>query len=1019
MGEGDRSPAHGKQGGKQDSKHGITRREALVVGGVAAGMVAVPRLALAAGAPDAVPGPSPGAGLHLGVSASPSLAFQLIRPEDMLYLGFQFYNAKGVVKNGQTYIAATDPAQPTYMIVIFPSQHLGEEVFVDYNGDANFYPDPPLHGALAGFSWLTFLVPPHASIPFTAAGLLNWAGLTPRLVVNDPTFKVPGKPDPLHSALEVPWSMWLSPPVKGTWHHSATAVTSGGRTELWHTRLGLGGFEPPDVMPLIKAFWSLGYGFLGSGPPPTDPWQMWPGPPGPEQGPVVRQAIVDLSCRVAPVQVSLLALSALGASVSLRGDWPPGDSSSLAEWVHRTSIGRDSYVRVVYYGYLFPFGNKAVWVIITDREFQVDRAGSTVALLVQESYVVVTEPVITFTGDPNEPFAGRGNPMRTVEVKTITTPPLEQDAEAQISGVSLADAFWVRANGADVLFSFVATDVEGRKVDFTTPVIWVIQGVADGTISGLTNVKSAYDGAAASRNSPSFGGNLFAFADPGSTPGSTAHHVDTYTLTGQPQSNGAANFYPMLQTAAVHLPGAEQLTGTTLPTPPSVGISDNYLSSGFAGAATEVYLYVASNAPTLNFPVSLVGGMAAPNFGLTGIARDIGPFGGNLTNLASGIFDPGSYFGLLSGVGKLLGAIQITQIIAPLNGSDAKSQAPQISSNPVYQGATPVALDTKLRWNPTVQADQQQFFTPNTNGTTNLLITAEVYTPISNPAQTTYTIHGELTNFTLHLFGTGNDFIDIAFSSFTFDSKTGAKTSIKPQISAVTFNPNGPLGFISALEQLLGSLGGPSVDVTGAGINANYTLALPDVTLGVFSLSNLSLSGAVNIPFDSSPVRVRFALCSQDNPFQLTIYVFGGGGFFSLAVGADGIEMLQVSLEFGAAVSINLGVASGGVSIMAGIYFSLQTTPSEAVVLTGFLRADGNLSVLGIITLSMEFYLGLTYQSPGEAYGEASVTVSISVLFFSTSVTATYQKTIGGGSDPDFAQAIPKADWDTYCEAFA
>ena len=25
----------------------------------------------------------------------------------------------------------------------------------------------------------------------------------------------------------------------------------------------------------------------------------------------------------------------------------------------------------------------------------------------------------------------------------------------------------------------------------------------------------------------------------------------------------------------------------------------------------------------------------------------------------------------------------------------------------------------------------------------------------------------------------------------------------------------------------------------------------------------------------------------------------------------------------------------------------------------------------------------------------------------------------GGGSDPDFAQAISAADWDTYCEAFA
>ncbi|HEX8007201.1 MAG TPA: hypothetical protein VF482_12310, partial [Trebonia sp.] len=461
MGEGEQPHARGWQE--------VTRRKALTVfGGAAAGAAVIPRLAL----PPPVSEPH-GTGLRLALSGQPSLAFQVIRVEDMLYLGFQFYNAKGVVKNGQTYIEPTDPSQPTLMIVVFPSQHHGEEVFVNENGDLP-YPDPPLHDALAGFSWLTFLVPPHASIPFTAAGLLDWAGLTPQLVVNDPKIRVPVAPDPSHSALEVPWSMWLSPPIKGTWHHSSAPVTSGGRSELWHTRLGLGRFEPPEVTPLIKAFWSTGHDATLI-PPPPDPWQMWPGPPGPAQGPVVRKAIVDLSCNEDPIHVSLLALTALGASVSLRGDWPPGLEASLAEWVHRTSIGRDSYVRVVYYGYLWPTTNKAVWVVITNREFQVDKAGITVALLVQESYIVPTEPVVTFTGDPNEPFAGRGNPMRTVEVKTVTTPPLDQDAAAQIPNVSLADAFWVRANGADVQFSFVATDVEGRKINFTTPVIWVIQ----------------------------------------------------------------------------------------------------------------------------------------------------------------------------------------------------------------------------------------------------------------------------------------------------------------------------------------------------------------------------------------------------------------------------------------------------------------------------------------------------------------------------------------------------------------
>jgi hypothetical protein len=639
-------------------------------------------------------------------------------------------------------------------------------------------------------------------------------------------------------------------------------------------------------------------------------------------------------------------------------------------------------------------------------------------LLAQRTYVAVTEPVIPFTGDPNEPNAGRGNPMRTVEVKTVATPPLDDPtgSESKINGVPSGEAFWVRSNGADVAFSIVATDIEGRTADFTAPLIWLDQTLTTNS-TYMNAIKTAYDTAAASRNTPSFDGALFAFADPGSTPGSTAHHVDTYTLTGTLVTNGAANFYPELRTAALHLPGAEQLTGSSL-TPPNVAISNNYLTNGFAGGFAEVYLSVASNGPNLAFPVNLVGGMAAPNFGLTGIARDLGPVGGDVPTLVAGTFDPAAYFGGLPGVGTLLGAIEIPKIIKQITGPGASAQAPRISSNWVYQGSNPapVALDTKLRWNPAVQADFPHiFFEPGS--ATNLLITAEIYTPISNPAQTTYSIHGELTNFTLHLFGKDNDFVDIAFSSFTFDAKTGAKPSIQPQISGVTFV--GPLTFISTMEQLLGSLGGPSVDVTAAGINASYTLALPNVELGVFSLSNLSLSGGVNIPFDGSPVRVRFALSSQDNPFQLAIVIFSGGGFFSLAIGADGIEMLQVSLEFGASISINIGVASGGVSIMAGIYFSLQTVPTEQVTLTGFLKVDGNLSVLGIITLSMEFYLGLTYQDPGQAFGVASVTVSISVLFFSASVTATYQKTIGGGSDPDFAQAISQTDWDEYCEAFA
>ncbi len=88
-------------------------------------------------------------------------------------------------------------------------------------------------------------------------------------------------------------------------------------------------------------------------------------------------------------------------------------------------------------------------------------------------------------------------------------------------------------------------------------------------------------------------------------------------------------------------------------------------------------------------------------------------------------------------------------------------------------------------------------------------------------------------------------------------------------------------------------------------------------------------------------------------------------------------------------------------------------------MLTGFLRADGNLEVLGIITLSIEFYLGFTYLNPGKAYGQATVTLTVKVLFFSASVSATMTKTIGGSGDPTFGQAITASEWATYCDAFA
>jgi hypothetical protein len=607
-------------------------------------------------------------------SPAKKFSFQAVRAEDMLYLAFEFYNCKRVVRHGQTFVVPLTPTIPSLMVVIFQPQHIGEQS-VKASSTTKTYPFPPLHGALAGKSWLAFELPKHAAIPLTIEGLLTWAHLTPQLVpvVASPSTGFPAAPDPVHSALEVPWGLWISPPKNGTWQHAVAPVSSGGRTELWHTRLGVHGVEPPHATPRIKAFWSTTA--------PTDPFFM-------PLSPTDRNDIVALTCGTVagggPAKASLLALSPLGASINIQGEWNPnpGSGVSLKSWIHRASLGRDSYVRVVNLGYLFPFGNRAVKIKITDREFHADPNGDVVAFLVTRVFIVVTQPTITYTGDPNEPFNGRGNPIRQVTIKTVSTPPIDFDPSTdpgiQVGSFGPSVVLWVRSGEKDIPFACTLTDIEGRTVDITTSVIWI-----DGTLTDMDSIDSiatVYDTAGAARNTPAFGGAMFAFAETDGAPvGSTAHHVDTYTLTAQFAANNGPNFYPMLNNAQIRLPGAEQLVGagapsatgaevpavsTSLPSP-SVFIHDHYKTNGFPAGVTEVYLAILNNAPSLGFPVNLVGGLIPPNFDMKGLARDIGPVAGDLTELLNGMFDPTKYFSVLSGgIGKLLGAIDIADIIS-------------------------------------------------------------------------------------------------------------------------------------------------------------------------------------------------------------------------------------------------------------------------------------------------------------------------------------------------------------------
>lgn len=281
-----------------------------------------------------------------------------------------------------------------------------------------------------------------------------------------------------------------------------------------------------------------------------------------------------------------------------------------------------------------------------------------------------------------------------------------------------------------------------------------------------------------------------------------------------------------------------------------------------------------------------------------------------------------------------------------------------------------------------------------------------------------------LHNFTLNLIGEPS-FILLHFNKLEFTAKSGTKPDVNVEFDDIEFT--GVLSFVETLRTLIpldGFSDPPALDVSEKGISASYSMALPDIAVGVFTLQNLSLGAGFNVPFLLDPLTVRFNFCERESPFLLTVSMFGGGGFFAITLDPDGVEILEASFEFGASLSVNLGVASGGVTVMAGIYYKMEI---DEATLTGYLRMAGEVDVLGLISACIELYLGLAYEfASGKCAGKATITVEVSVAFFSTDVSISCERKFAGSNgDPTFAELMgPGPDfavdpWTKYCGAFA
>ncbi len=210
-------------------------------------------------------------------------------------------------------------------------------------------------------------------------------------------------------------------------------------------------------------------------------------------------------------------------------------------------------------------------------------------------------------------------------------------------------------------------------------------------------------------------------------------------------------------------------------------------------------------------------------------------------------------------------------------------------------------------------------------------------------------------------------------------------------------------------------------------ITASMGFAIPAVSVGVFELSNLAFHASITIPLMGDPVRVRFGFSSRGDPFLLTIDCFGGSGFFAIALGADGMELMEAQFAFAGSLCLNIGIVQGGVDIAAGIYLKLEKQGNgENVTVEGFLKLHGLVNVLGLVCVTLDVYLAFQYvhkDGPPERNiisGRAKATLKVEILMFSVTVSIDIQESFGGDpKDPTFAQAISANDWSDYAAAFA
>ncbi|MDQ1031670.1 hypothetical protein QF035_009252 [Streptomyces umbrinus] len=845
---------------------------------------------------------------------------------------------------------------------------------------------------IAGPSRLAFAIGQEA-VPLTVDGVLTAMRKLP-LVATPETAGADS------ARLELPWRLLLQLPngARCT-HHALPAVGHNGTTELWHSRITRpDGADALRVRP-VKA--------LPDEPALATPLGHY----------TATIAALGVQSADPPVTVDRLILSAFGAWFGASASWPTLD------WTHQTAMGRDYYVRVLTRGALFPFGHRAAFVEVTERRF--DRQPPAVAALRTTRTLIVTEPTRHYgIGDGAGKAYERAFPFQEVSVDPRQLTDL--DAAVWLPG----KAFWPTQSGATVEFT-VRAGADREVVDFRLPMLFV-DDAAVGTSHAASHdaeyARGPRSGVQRATGHPTREiGRRIALAMKTATQPLEGAVQEVRSMsfggTGAALAANGVGFHPRVTRMEVALPAVRQLIGSS-PTVPAE-FSKAFLTAT-GGQRPEVLLALLEP-KVIDFAASgaRTGMVAAPNMAVTEISRLAGP-------IAGGPFPPRPQ-DMFAEDARLFGVISLRRIVSVI------TSRPQITWSDVVG-----APSAKLTWSEKLTTEVEPFHPKTPTSKVFLEVLSEVVA--GRPRLRTT---GEVTDFTLEIPTRACALVVLTFKKVRFTGNSGENPSLTFELADARLA--GKLNFVKTLAEKIpqAGRGGPRVETSAVQIRATYTIAVPTLAMGVFTVQNLAIRTGLTLSLEQRPIEIDFAFATRERPFLVTVSGFGGGGYLELGVSAGepdgGLQRFVGGIEFGASVAMNFGIAAGEVHVFGGVVFVKK---GRTIEITGYLRIGGSVSVLGLIRVSVELTLSLAYDvERNELHGSARLVITVDLTFWSTSVTLECHKSFKGPSlaaDPRDALTSVEArqpsedaalsastveaalgpqgssfPWQTYCRAFA